>query len=138
MAEKKKAVPVASPASGDKKKAADLCDVVIYGRYVDKLKDDSLYLETLRQGFRDYPRNPYFFPRLMDYYTSHKDYHRALRVVNCALEANDSSQLTLFAKATVLFDLGHFDESIRVSEQLLERNDTMPEPYYNIGSCSAV
>ena len=99
------------------------------------LKDDSLYLETLRQGFRDYPRNPYFFPRLMDYYTSHKDYHRALRVVNCALEANDSSQLTLFAKATVLFDLGHFDESIRVSEQLLERNDTMPEPYYNIGSC---
>ena len=99
------------------------------------LKDDSLYLETLRQGFRDYPRNPYFFPRLMDYYTSRKDYHRALRVVNCALEANDSSQLTLFAKATVLFDLGHFDESIRVSEQLLERNDTMPEPYYNIGSC---
>lgn len=29
---------------GDKKKAADLCDVVIYGRFVDKLKDDSLYL----------------------------------------------------------------------------------------------
>ena len=29
---------------GDKKKAADLCDVVIYGRYIDKLKDDSLYL----------------------------------------------------------------------------------------------
>ena len=28
----------------DKKNAADLCDVVIYGRYVDKLKDDSLYL----------------------------------------------------------------------------------------------
>ena len=99
------------------------------------LKDDSLYVETLRQGFRDYPRNPYFFPRLMDYYTSHKDYHRALRVVNCALEANDSSQLTLFAKATVLFDLGHFDESIKVSKKLIERNDTMPEPYYNIGSC---
>ena len=30
--------------TGDKKEAADLCDVVIYGRYVDKLKDDSLYL----------------------------------------------------------------------------------------------
>lgn len=29
---------------GDVKKAADLCDVVIYGRYIDKLKDDSLYL----------------------------------------------------------------------------------------------
>ena len=30
--------------SGNKKKAAALCDVVIYGRYIDKLKDDSLYL----------------------------------------------------------------------------------------------
>ena len=29
---------------GDKKKAADMCDVVIYGRYIDSLKDDSLYL----------------------------------------------------------------------------------------------
>lgn len=29
---------------GDKKTAADLCDVVIYGRYIEKLKDDTLYL----------------------------------------------------------------------------------------------
>ena len=33
-----------SELSGDAKQAADLCDVVIYGRYVDKLKNDSLYL----------------------------------------------------------------------------------------------
>lgn len=99
------------------------------------LNDDSLYLETLRVGFHDFPRNPYFFPRLMDYYTAHEDYRQALRVVNCALEANDSSQLTLYAKATVLFDLGRFDESIAVSQQLLQRNDSLPEAYYNIGSC---
>ncbi len=99
------------------------------------LKDDSLYLATLQQGFCQYPRNPYFFPRLMDYYTAHEDYRQALQVVNRALEANDSSQLTLFAKSTVLFNLGRFDESIAVSQQLLARNDTMPEPYYNIGSC---
>lgn len=30
--------------SGGMKRAADLCDVVIYGRYIDKLRDDSLYL----------------------------------------------------------------------------------------------
>ena len=30
--------------TGDKKEAANLCDVVIYGRYIDELKDDSLYL----------------------------------------------------------------------------------------------
>ena len=99
------------------------------------LKDDSLYLETLREGFFRYPRNSYFFPRLMDYYTSHNDNLRAIEIVDCALAANDSSELNLFAKATVLFNLGRLEESIAVSETLLQRNDTLPDPYYNIGLC---
>ena len=99
------------------------------------LKDDSLYKETLREGFYRYPRNPYFFPRLMDYYTSRNENQKALETVNYALAANDSSQLTLFAKATVLFNLGSLDESIAVSETLLQRNDSLPDPYYNIGIC---
>lgn len=99
------------------------------------LKDDSLYLETLRQGFQRFPRNPYFFPRLMDYYTLRHENKLALETVNHALEANDSSQLTLFAKATVLFSLGQFDESIAVSELLLQRNDSLADAYYNIGIC---
>lgn len=98
------------------------------------LKDDSLYLETLRRGFSRFPRHAYFFPRLMDHYTRSGDNLKALEVVDRALAANDSSQLTLFAKSTVLFNLGRFDESIKVSELLIERNDTMPEPYYNIGT----
>ena len=36
---------------------------------------------------------------------------------------------------TAYANLRNFDESIKVSEKLIERNDTMPEPYYNIGSC---
>ena len=99
------------------------------------LKDDSLYMETLREGFYRYPRNSYFFPRLMDYYTSRGDNQRALKTVNHALAANDSTELTLFAKATVLFNLGQLDESIAVSKALLQRNDTLPDPYYNIGVC---
>lgn len=99
------------------------------------LKDDSLYIETLREGFFRYPRNTYFFPRLMDYYTSRNAHQEALEIVDYALAANDSSDLTLFAKATVLFNLGRLDESIVVSETLLQRNDTLPDPYYNIGVC---
>jgi tetratricopeptide (TPR) repeat protein len=71
----------------------------------------------------------------MDYYTSRNDNQRALETVNRALAANDSSQLTLFAKATVLFNLGRLDESIAVSKTLLQRNDSLPDPYYNIGIC---
>ena len=99
-----------------------------------QLKDDSLYMETLREGFRRYPTNSYFFPRLMDFYTAHDDYEEALNVVNRALEVNDSSLLYLYAKSTVFFNMGRYDESIALSDTLIARNDSMPDPYYNAGT----
>ena len=99
------------------------------------LNDDSLYVETLTKGFDLFPKNPYFFPLLLDYHTSHDNNQRALQIVNHALEANDSSQLTLYAKATILFNLEKYDESIQVTNALLERNDSMPDAYYNLGGC---
>lgn len=99
-----------------------------------QLNDDSLYMETLREGFRRYPTNSYFFPRLMDYYTARGDNSEALNVVNRALEVNDSSMLYLYAKSTVLFNMGRYDESIALSDTLIARNDSMPDPYYNAGT----
>ena len=99
------------------------------------LKDDSLYLETLREGFKRYPLNGYFFPRLMDFYNEHHQYEQALEVADKALEANDSSTLFLYAKANVLFNLERYDESLALSDSLIALNDSMPEPYYNAGTC---
>ncbi len=99
-----------------------------------QLNDDSLYMETLREGFRRYPTNSYFFPRLMDYYTARGDNAEALNVVNRALEVNDSSMLYLYAKSTVLFNMGRYDESIALSDTLIARDDSMPDPYYNAGT----
>ena len=99
-----------------------------------QLNDDSLYMETLREGFRRYPKNSYFFPRLMDYYTARDDNAEALNVVNRALEVNDSSMLYLYAKSTVLFNMGRYYESIALSDTLIARNDSMPDPYYNAGT----
>ena len=98
------------------------------------LNDDSLYLENLREGFNRFPLNNYFFPRLMDYYNQRKDYDSALDVANRALAVNDSSELFLFAKSAVLFNLGRYDESIVLSDTLIARNDSLPEPYYNAGT----
>ena len=99
------------------------------------LKDDSLYLTTLKDGFRRYPLNSYFFPRLMDFYNDRKQYEQALDVANKALEVNDTSTLFLFAKSNVLFNLGRYDESIELSDTLIARNDSLAEPYYNAGTC---
>ena len=97
------------------------------------LKDDSLYVETLREGFGCAPENNYFFPRLMDFYNAHGDYQRALSTVDEALRHNSRSELFLFAKSTVLFNMGRYDESITLSDTVIAMNDSLPDAYYNAG-----
>jgi tetratricopeptide (TPR) repeat protein len=85
-------------------------------------------------GFSHNPTNTYFFPRLMDYYTAHGDNEAALDVVDRALEADGSNTLYLFAKSTVLFNMGRYDECIALSDSLISMNDSLPDPYYNAGT----
>ncbi|MBP5339042.1 MAG: tetratricopeptide repeat protein [Prevotella sp.] len=97
------------------------------------LDDDELYLATLQEGFRRFPEFHYFFPRLMDAYTDKGEYDRALAVADSALAVNDTSELFLFAKCTTLLRMERFEESIEYGEKILEINNNLPEPYYNIG-----
>lgn len=98
------------------------------------LKDDEMYVSTLQEGFRRYPQFPYFFPRLFDAYTSRGQYDRALALADSAIAVNDSSQLFLFAKSTTLLQLGRYAESIKLGDRLITLNDSMPEPYFNVGT----
>lgn len=98
------------------------------------LKDDELYRETLEEGFRRYPLFTYFFPRLMDLYTSRGQYEKALALADSALAVNDSSELFIFAKSTVLLHLEKYAESIKYSEMLISRNPQLVEPYFNAGT----
>ena len=58
----------------------------------------------------------------------------ALSVVNHVLAYNDSSLLYRYAKSTVLFNMGRYDECIALSDSLIQLNDSLPEPYYNAGT----
>lgn len=98
------------------------------------LKDDELYVQTLQEGFRRFSLFPYFFPRLFDAYTKRGQYDRALALADSALAVNDSSQLFIFAKSTTLLQLGHYAESIKLSDLLISLNDSLPEPYFNAGT----
>lgn len=98
------------------------------------LKDDSLYMETLKVGFRSYPDNAYFFPHLMDWYTARGMYDEALHTVDYALQHCPKSQLFMFAKSTVLFNIERYDETIALSDSLIAQNDTMPDAYYMAGT----
>ena len=95
------------------------------------LQDDSLYVSTLTRGFRQWPDNIYFFPRLLDYYNNHERYQEALAIVEQALSTNPQSEVFLFGKSTVLLNMGHNEESLAVSDTLIQRNPDFNEPYFN-------
>ena len=71
-----------------------------------RLGNDSLYRAALWEGFCRDVKSPYFFPRLMDSYTSQGNYKMADKVVDEALQADSLNELFLFAKSTVLQAFG--------------------------------
>ena len=99
-----------------------------------QLKDDSLYISTLREGFQRFPQSPYFFPRLMDYHTARGNYKQALAVADEALRSDSLNELFLFAKSTMLLNLGRYTECLDYSQRLIARNEQMADAYYNAGT----
>ena len=99
-----------------------------------QLKDDSMYVSTLEKGFAEFPRSPYFFPRLMDYYTRMGSQDEALRVVDYALAADSLNQLYLYAKSNVLLQTERFAESLSYTDKLIALNQNHADAYYNGGT----
>ena len=91
-----------------------------------QLNDDSLYVATLWEGFRKFPKSGYFFPRLIDNYTAKGNYERALAVADEALEADSLSELYLFAKSTMLLNLGEYAKSLSYSKKIIEWTNRWP------------
>ena len=98
------------------------------------MKDQELYVETLEEGFYRFPTFSYFFPRLMDAYTSEGQLEKALSLADKAIEACDTCELYYFAKATTLLRLGRYGECIKVSEQIISINPNLAEAYFNAGT----
>lgn len=97
-------------------------------------KDSSDYLAVLKKGFTRKPTYPYFFPKLIDFYTGRNELDSALAIADRALAVDKHNELFLFAKSAVLLGLGRDDECLTVSDTLISVNDTIPEVYYNAGS----
>ena len=96
--------------------------------------DTLQYVGHLRRGFRMDPRYKFNFPRLMDYYTDHHRPDSALRLADDALRVAPNDPLFLYAKSTLLLNMGRNDECIQVTSRLIALCDTMALPYFNIGT----
>ena len=98
------------------------------------LGDKQRYAEILWEGFAFFPQSTYFFPRLMDAYTAKGNYEQALSVADEALKADSLNELYLFAKSTMLLNLGRNAECLDISNRLIAINDQMADAYYNAGT----
>ena len=96
--------------------------------------NDSAYIATLEEGFEKFPLVTYFFPRLIDAYTAKEQYDKALALTDSALARCDTCEIFLFAKSSVLLRMERWQESIVYSERLIQRNDSLAEPYFNAGT----
>lgn len=98
------------------------------------LKDDSMFVSTLQEGFSRYPKSNYFFPRLMDFYTDRKQYDSALQVVDEALAVDSTSQIFLYAKSNVLLNTEQYAKSLEYTNRLIAYYPDMADAYYNAGT----
>ncbi len=96
-------------------------------------KDTARYEQTLREGFRHSPKFPFFFPRLVEFYSEQNKLDSAMNVVDKALTVDPENETYLFTKSTVLLNLGKNQECYEICKQLIARNDSLEEAYYNAG-----
>lgn len=99
-----------------------------------KLENDSVrYLQTLEEGFEKYPHYKFFFPRLIEYYSNHSQWDKALQACDYGLQADSKSFLFRLVKGSVMLNLGKYDECIAICDGLLKDGCTFPDVQLNKG-----
>ena len=96
-------------------------------------KDTARYVQTLKDGFSKYPKFPFFFPRLIDYYSHIGAYDEAMKSCDEALQTDSANTLFRYAKSSLLLTMGRYKQSFAISKALIAENDTLADAYLNAG-----
>lgn len=99
-----------------------------------KLEKDTIrYFQTIQEGFLKYPKFPFFFPRLIEYYASRGQWKDAVQACDYALEADSTSHLFRLVKSSTLLNMGKYEECIAICNELLAENTHLPDVQLNMG-----
>ena len=96
-------------------------------------KDTARYVQTLKDGFSKFPKFPFFFPRLIDYYSHIGAYDEAMKSCDEALQTDSVNTLFRYAKSSLLLTMGRYKQSFAISKALIAENDTLADAYLNAG-----
>lgn len=96
--------------------------------------DTATAVKFLYEGFEHYSDYPFFFPRLVDYYTARHEMDSVHSVVSIALEREPTNLFYHLAKNTVQLTCGSYDECVALGDSLIRCDSLMAEAYFNVGS----
>lgn len=91
----------------------------------------------LEQGWTEYPREPFFFLHLADFFTQRKDYNEVLRVARAQYATDSTSQAVLMAGCNAAFHLENFELCTQAALKLMKSDSLNAEAYYYAGASQA-
>ena len=95
-------------------------------------KNDSVHYERyLSLGVDSFPRDRYFYSRLVDLYCNRYDYESALGVTTKVLAADTTDFSTKVVRQTLLLNLARYDECVALGDKLIAEKNSVSEVYYN-------
>ena len=99
-----------------------------------KLENDTArYERALLEGFQIDPEFPFFYPRLIEFYTEGNEMDKALDVTERALAKDSTNLLFMFTKTTLLLNKERYDECIRLCDTIIAKTDSVPGVFLNAG-----
>lgn len=116
------------------KDSSNYCLMLQYLAETYYMENDTVrYFKTIEEGFKKYPTFPYFFPRLIEYYSTRSEHDKALRICDEALAVDSLNQNFLFAQSTLLLNTSQYDKCLDVCNRFIALNDSFPDVYLNAG-----
>lgn len=95
--------------------------------------DTTRYLQTLDEGFKAYPLSDFFYPHIVDYYSSQGDWDKALAYTDSALIADSTNVTVLLAKSTLLLNTADYDGCFAISSRLTKSQPDLATAWLNAG-----
>lgn len=96
-------------------------------------KDTARSVETLKDGFKAYPKSSYFFAHLIDYYSGKSDWEEANELTDKAIQADSTNATAWLTKSTLLINTGDYERSFILADSLVKRDSTLTEAWLNAG-----
>ncbi len=106
---------------------------LLYENYMQQ-KDTVTAVAYLREGFRRHSEYPFFFPRLVDHYSSRNKLDTVKAIVDKAIEIEPGNMFYRLAKNIVQLNMGEYDDCVALGDSLIHNNDKLAEAYYNVGT----